>query len=101
MVMDIEKEKRILERVLSHICFADTFQSRGAWDPHNPFWGHCAVVTLLAQDILGREILSASLEGTGWSGNHYLNFLLDGEEVDFTKGQFGDNAPNLRGLAME
>ncbi len=95
--MDIEKEKQILRQILPAICAADTSQSRKEWNFSNPFRGHCAVVALLAQDVLGGEILWASLEGTKWSGNHYWNLLPGGEEVDFTGGQFEGNRPKLKG----
>ena len=97
--MDIEKEKDALKRILPRICAADTSQSRKEWDPQNPFQGHCAVVALLVQDVLGGQILWASLEGTKWSGNHYWNLLPNGEEIDFTQNQFKRDRPKLKGEA--
>ena len=93
----LKDEIKIIEQILPKICSVDTHQSRKGWNPSNPFQGHCAVVSLLVQDILGGDILWASLEGTQWSGNHYWNLLPDGEEIDFTKSQFGENRPNLKG----
>ncbi|MFA6135822.1 MAG: hypothetical protein WC705_00425 [Candidatus Paceibacterota bacterium] len=95
--MEFAEEIKILKQIFPKICSADTHQSRKEWNPNNPFQGHCAVITLLAQDILKGEILWASLEGTGWSGNHYWNCLPNGEEIDFSESQFGENRPNLKG----
>ncbi len=90
-----------LKQILPKICRADTQQSKKEWSVANPFQGHCAVVSLLVQDILGGNILWATLEGTGWTGNHYWNLLPNGEEIDFTEDQFGGNRPDLRGEIRE
>lgn len=89
--------KRELELILPKICSNDTSQSHRKWNARNPFLGHCAIVAVLVQDILKGDILWSSLEGTGWHGNHYWNRLPNGEEVDFTKNQFGKNPPILKG----
>lgn len=93
----MESEIQTLYPILPKICSADTHQSRKEWDTNNPFQGHRAVITFLAQDILGGDILWAPLEGAGLSGNHFWNRLPDGSEIDFTKSQFGENPPNLKG----
>ena len=61
------------------------------WSAENPLWGHCAVVSLLAQDYFGGLILRTSLEGTAFaeSSSHYKN-----EKCDFTDGQFLGNTPS-------
>ncbi len=95
--LNYNEEITELKQILPKICRADTQQSKKEWTVANPFQGHCAVVSLLVQDILGGSILWATLEGTGWAGNHYWNLLPNGEEMDFTEDQFGGNRPDLRG----
>ena len=87
--MDIQK----FREVLPSLCAADTAAGGGkGWTPENPTFGHCAVVSLLAQDLFGGELLRISLEGTPFAegGSHYYNHLPDGTVVDFTAQQFGD-----------
>ena len=66
------------------------------WTEDNPFYGHCAVVTLLAQDFFGGEILRGSLKKTPFSAmnSHYWNLIIS-EEKDFTEEQFKGNKPKL------
>lgn len=68
------------------------------WTEDNPLAGHCAVVSLVAQDLWGGSLLRASLEGTEWAHlrSHYWNELPGGEE-DFTEAQFGGRRPKLVG----
>ncbi len=67
------------------------------WTSDYPSMGHCAVASLVAQEILGGQILKGSystrLRG---SGTHYWNLLPDGTEVDFTAGQFGRSRTSTR-----
>lgn len=95
--MMIENQYKEYKNILQKICKKDTCQSREGWSGDNPFKGHCTVVSLLTQDIFGGEILWSSLNGTGFIGNHYWNLLPNGQEVDFTSDQFGDNCPKLIG----
>ncbi len=87
----IEKFKEILPS----ICCVETSQDPKNWTLENPLWGHCAVVSLVAQNLFGGELLRASLEGTEFaaSRSHYWNRLPNGQEEDFTKAQFGDRYP--------
>ena len=81
-----------LKRV-REIVDADTSADSGGWTPNNPLWGHCVVVSLLAQDEYGGEILRASLKHIpkyADLGSHYWNRLSDGKEVDFTAEQYPD-----------
>lgn len=82
-------------KMLSLICDAETSADPGGWTPENPLWGHCAVVSLLAQDFFGGILLRASLKETPFeaAGSHYWNKLADGTEADFTVSQFGDQYP--------
>ncbi len=70
---------------------ADTSSSPEGWSPEQPLWGHCAVVTLLAQDNFGGKIMRIDLAGTPFEamGSHYRNLLPDGQHYDFTAAQFG------------
>ena len=72
------------------------------WTKNNPFYGHCAVVTLLAQDFFGGKILKSSLLNTSFSAlkSHYWNLFLS-EEKDFTEEQFKKNKPRLIGEIKE
>jgi len=78
----------------------DTSAHPEQWTWGNPFWGHCTVVSLLAQDIFGGDIMRVDLskvpgfENIKW---HSWNRLPDGEEIDFTKSQFHKKFPeNLK-----
>jgi len=68
------------------------------WTENNPFYGHCAVVTLLAQDFFGGEILRGDLKNTVFSemNSHYWNLFSSGEK-DFTEELFEGNKPKLIG----
>ena len=65
----------------------------------NPLWGHCAVVSLLANDYFGGGFVRAFLDNTPFAdiGSHYWNILPDGTEQDFTREQFGDAGLQLAG----
>ena len=79
------------KKILPLICNWETSADPKEWTSKNPLWGHCAVVSLIAQNLFGGELVRASLRGTPFeeSGSHYWNKLLDGEESDFTEEQFG------------
>ncbi len=83
--------------LLPKICSPDTTLSPDGWTPENPHYGHCAVVSVLAQDIFGGSLLRGSLEGTAYAsmGSHYLNLLPDGSKIDFTASQFRGGYPAL------
>lgn len=89
-------------KILPDICDHETAQNPAGWTPENPLLGHCAVVSLVAQDLFGGELLRASLVGIpGFEHilSHYWNKLADGSIEDFTKSQFGANYPT--GLKAE
>ena len=58
-------------------------QSSTLWKPENPALGQCGVTALVAQDVLGGDILKTPY-GDIW---HYYN-RIDGRNVDFTESQF-------------
>lgn len=90
------------KEILATICDEGTSQDSNGWTPGNPLWGHCAVVSLVAQNLFGVELLRASLTEVPrfeHMRSHYWNKLADGNIEDFTKPQFGENYPN--GLKAE
>ena len=86
------------ESLLPQICNIETSQSPQNWKVNNPLWGHCAVVSLVAQNLFGGELLRASLESVGLIGSHYWNRFPDGTEHDFTIEQFEHRCPDRRKL---
>lgn len=93
MAREITQEE--FKKLLPLICDAETSADPDGWTPENPLWGHCAVVSLVAQNFFGGTLLRASLKETHFEavGSHYWNLLADGTEVDFTAPQFGNQYP--------
>ncbi|MEX0877787.1 MAG: hypothetical protein WDZ40_02920 [Candidatus Spechtbacterales bacterium] len=83
------------KELLPKICDKDTTLDPDGWTRKNPLWGHCAVVSVLAQRLFGGELLRASLEGTDFAHmrSHYWNRLFGDTVEDFTANQFGNNYP--------
>ncbi|MDP4010267.1 MAG: hypothetical protein Q8P37_00160 [Candidatus Spechtbacteria bacterium] len=82
-------------QILLRICDKKTSADPEYWTPQNPLWGHCAVASLLAQDVFGGDLVRASLEGTPFATmrSHYWNRFPNGMEIDFTAIQFGETIP--------
>lgn len=82
---------RKFRKILWEICGQDTSADSRGWTKENILWGHSAVVSLLAQDLFGGELLSMSLAGTDFARLrfHYRNRFPDGSQKDFTREQFG------------
>ncbi len=78
--------------IIPKICKADTCNLPEVWDSKNPTMGHCAIVSLLAQELFGGTIIRVSLESTLYEKlkSHYFN-IIDGVEYDFTLDQFESN----------
>lgn len=77
---------------IKQITSSDTSSDPEGWTLDNPLWGHCAVVSLLAQDYFGGTIFRGSLEGIDkyiYLRSHYWNSLPEGE-IDFTAEQYPD-----------
>ena len=59
------------------------------WDRANPAYGQCGPTALIIQELLGGDLLIASVTGgqerDGW---HYWNRLGRGIELDLTREQF-------------
>ena len=62
------------------------------WQPANPAYGQCGPTALIIQDLLGGELLIASVTGgeerDSW---HYWNRIGCGIEIDLTREQFEPN----------
>lgn len=86
--MTIEK----FQEMISKICKADTCNPPEDWIPETPTMGHCAIVSILAQELFGGTIVRVSLEGTVYEKfkSHYLS-VIDGKEYYFTLDQFESN----------
>jgi deoxycytidylate deaminase len=80
------------EKMSPQICSKDTAYWPEKWTPDNPFKDHCAIITLLANNLFGGQIMRAKMED---GDSHYWNKLPDGIEKDFTKSQFGNTYPKL------
>lgn len=80
------------QKLIKQSCQRETSNDPNGWSDSNPTWGHCAVVSLLAQDYFGGQILRASLGNTPFatSSSHYRNDIYD-----FTAEQFGNTVLNL------
>lgn len=90
------------ENTVRQICDAKTSAHGERWTPENPFLGHCTVVSILAQDIFGGDILRADLRGAPGFEDikwHSWNRLPDGREVDFTASQLEKPIP--KGVPIE
>ena len=86
--MTIEEFKYIVPK----ICNIDTSSHPEDWKHENPTQGHCAIVSLLSQDLFGGKIVKVSLEDTSYEKykSHYFN-IIDNKEYDFTIEQFEGN----------
>lgn len=68
-----------------------SFDSDG-WTAENPLWGHCAVVSLLAQELFGGELVQGDLDKYPkykYLKSHFWN-RIDGSDIDFTSEQYTD-----------
>ncbi|MDP3963227.1 MAG: hypothetical protein Q8Q39_01885 [bacterium] len=89
------------QQLLREICDQETSQDPEHWKPENPLWGHCAVASLVAQNLFGGDIFRASMQRRGKVfGSHYWNRLQDGKDYDFTRDQFGGTLPTLLDPAL-
>lgn len=78
---------------LRNIGAKDTSADPDGWTPENPLWGHCAVASLLAEDVFGGELVRASLKEHpkyAYLRSHFWNRLPDGSDIDFTTEQYPD-----------
>jgi hypothetical protein len=85
-----------LQRI-RQVAARDTSADPEHWTDGNPLWGHCAVVSLLAQDHFDGTLLRCSLRGISglaYLRSHYVNVLPDGRRIDFTREQFESPLPD-------
>ena len=79
-------------KILQIIASKDTSADPEGWTQENPLWGHCVVVSLLAQDYFGGKLFKGLIEGNSkyeHLHSHFWNNLPVGE-VDFTAEQYPD-----------
>jgi hypothetical protein len=88
------------QKLIDTIASKDTSAHPDKWKKENPLLGHCTVVSILAQDVFGGDIMIVDLhnvpgfEDIKW---HSWNKLATGRELDFTKSQFDKTLPkNLK-----
>ncbi|MFY9462114.1 MAG: hypothetical protein WAP51_02840 [Candidatus Sungiibacteriota bacterium] len=87
----------VLKKSFADCWSRETSLDEEGWTPENPSYGHCAIASLIAQRVLGGELLRYDLKGTPFEHmrSHYMNRLPDGTIVDFTEAQFGVSVPVL------
>lgn len=56
------------------------------WTKNNPSYGQCCVTALAVQDLYGGNICECKVQNK----RHYVNITPNGELLDFTAEQFGD-----------
>ncbi len=80
-----------LSRVIRRSWAADTSDDPDEWSPENPSRGQCAVTAMVVRDHLGGEIVIAPVLRDGEPVEaHAWNVLSDGQVIDLTADQFGD-----------
>ncbi len=91
----ITDPRLFFKSILPQICTRDTSIDPKGWRKNNPLWGHCAVVSLLAQSLFSGQIYAVNLKGTKFAKmkHHYWNAFPDGTQEDFTREQFGRDYP--------
>ena len=80
------------KKLIPKVCKANTSKYPEDWISENPTQGHCAIVSVLAQDLFGGDIVRVPLLGTPYEvmKSHYFN-IINGKEYDFTLSQFKEN----------
>lgn len=86
-----------LKYLLKLAACAETSYTPKLWTPDNPTYGHCAVFTLIVQDLLGGKVVRGSIANPlkdmlGY-GSHYWNALNDGTVIDLSRDQFPAEFP--------
>lgn len=83
------------KKTILNICNKDTSSDPTNWTEDNPTYGHCAIVSVLAQDKFGGIILKKSYTKDSVEYSHYLNKLPNEKEIDFTIDQFNGDVSNF------
>ncbi|MCX6793123.1 MAG: hypothetical protein NTY12_03775 [Candidatus Falkowbacteria bacterium] len=79
-------------RIIKEVASDETSFDPNGWNLDNPLWGHCAVVSLLAQEIFGGELVKGSISGNTkypYIKSHIWN-KIDNKDIDFTAEQYDD-----------
>lgn len=97
MTVEATREIELREKFMS----AWSIETGRKWRPDNPACGQCSVTALVAQDLLGGEILKTLVEGQ-W---HFYN-CVGGRRLDLTESQFSQpldyqDLPSNRSEALE
>lgn len=97
MTLEAALKSELLEKLRS----AWSIETSGKWRSDNPACGQCSVTALVAQDLLGGDILKTSVEGQ-W---HFYDRIA-GERLDLTDSQFNQplayqDLPSNRSEALE
>lgn len=87
--------------LLTKLQSAWSTETGSKWRRDNPACGQCSVTALVAQDLLGGDILKTSVDGQ-W---HFYN-RIDGQRLDLTDTQFEQpleyqDLPSDRAEALE
>ena len=81
-----------LERRIRRAWGPDTCYSVELWDPALPETGQCGTTALVVAELLGGDVLEAPVyRGAERVEFHYWTRLRNGEEIDWTRGQFQDD----------
>lgn len=84
-------KEEFLKRIKEIVSSGTSFNPAG-WTEENPLWGHCAVVSLLAQELFGGELVKGDLDQYpkySYLKSHFWN-RIDGADIDFTSEQYTD-----------
>ncbi|MBU1101551.1 MAG: hypothetical protein KKA84_14215 [Bacteroidetes bacterium] len=87
--------------ILNALLKSWSVKSSSLYTPENPAKGQCGVTALVANDLLGGDILKTRI-GNQW---HFYN-IINGERIDFTASQFQtainyDDLPSTREEAFD
>ena len=87
--------------LLAKLQSAWSTETGSKWRPDNPACGQCSVTALVAQDLLGGDIIKTAVEGQ-W---HFYN-RVEGQRLDLTESQFSrpleyQDLPSSRSEAFE
>ena len=93
--MNLEISTEEFQEILPNICDQNNLYDHKGWNKDNPLWGHCVLVSLLAQEVFGGNLLNANLDKNLFPDlrNHMWNRLPYGKDYDFTEEQFQGKKP--------
>lgn len=71
---------------------AKTIYPELSWSQSNPARGQCVVSALVVQDYFGGDFKRYEVEFEGGKEKHFINLLENGERLDVTGKQYGNEA---------